>query len=83
MKYNYCMANISASIPDRLKDWIEAQIDTGFYTSTSDYVRDLIRADQQKKQQLDSLLLDGINSGDAIAVTDDYWKAKKTAITSK
>jgi antitoxin ParD1/3/4 len=74
------MANISASVPDQLKAWIESQIEAGFYTSTSDYLRDLIRNDQAHKQQLDQLLLEGLHSGEAIKPDENYWKAKKAQL---
>lgn len=80
MNYYYQMANISASIPDQLKAWVESQIEAGLYTSTSDYLRDLIRNDQSQKQQLDQLLLDGLDSGKAIEATDKYWKHKKSRL---
>ena len=39
------MATMTVSLPDPMKDWIEAQISRGEYASASDYVRDLIRRD--------------------------------------
>ncbi|HEY6434263.1 MAG TPA: type II toxin-antitoxin system ParD family antitoxin [Acetobacteraceae bacterium] len=38
------MATMTVSLPDPMKDWIEAQIGRGEYASASDYVRDLVRA---------------------------------------
>lgn len=40
------MADLTISIPDLLKDWAEARVAEGLYSSTGDYVRDLIRRDQ-------------------------------------
>lgn len=77
------MANISASVPERLKEWIESQIAAGMYTSTSDYLRDLIRADQSRRQQLDQLLLDGLNSGKPVAADDAYWARKEAALKKR
>lgn len=77
IKYNYSMVNISASIPEQLKLWIETQISAGFYSSTSDYLRDLIRNDQAHKEQLDMLLLEGLQSGEGIEPDADFWERKK------
>jgi antitoxin ParD1/3/4 len=74
------MPNISASIPDQLKGWVDLQIETGKYASTSDYLRDLIRNDQKQAEQIDALLLEGINSGPDIKVSKAYWKNKKQAL---
>ncbi len=38
-----------------MKDWIEAQIRTGDYASLSDYVRDLVRRDRERKDRLNAL----------------------------
>lgn len=40
------MATMNVSLPDAMKDWVESQTRTGRYGNASDYVRDLIRRDQ-------------------------------------
>ncbi len=62
------MATMNISVPDPMKDWVQAQIDDGKYASSSDYVRDLIRKDQQEKDKLTALqaaITLGIESGQA------------------
>ncbi|MDE0510659.1 MAG: type II toxin-antitoxin system ParD family antitoxin [Gammaproteobacteria bacterium] len=49
------MATMNISVPEPMKDWVKAQIDAGNYASSSDYVRDLIRKDQQDKKKLAAL----------------------------
>lgn len=49
------MATMNISVPDPMKDWVQAQIEGGKYASSSDYVRDLIRKDQQERDKLASL----------------------------
>ncbi|WBY06966.1 type II toxin-antitoxin system ParD family antitoxin [Sphingomonas sp. 7/4-4] len=44
------MAQMNVSIPDGLKSWAEARVAEGRYASTSDYVRDLVRRDQEAEQ---------------------------------
>lgn len=43
------MATMTISLPDPMKEWIEAQIRQGDYASTSDYVRDLVRRDRERR----------------------------------
>jgi antitoxin ParD1/3/4 len=43
------MATMTISLPDPMKDWIEARIKEGEYASTSDYVRDLVRRDRERR----------------------------------
>ncbi len=40
------MATMNVSLPDPLRDYVQNRIDSGQYASVSDYVRDLIRRDQ-------------------------------------
>lgn len=42
------MATMNVSLPDPMKVWVEAQARTGRYSNASDYVRDLIRRDQEQ-----------------------------------
>jgi antitoxin ParD1/3/4 len=46
------MATMNISLPDRMKTWVEAQADTGRYSNASDYVRDLIRRDQEARDKI-------------------------------
>jgi len=46
------MATMNVSLPDAMKDWVEGQAQTGRYSNASDYVRDLIRRDQERKDKI-------------------------------
>lgn len=46
------MATMNISLPDPMKQWVEAQADTGRYSNASDYVRDLIRRDQERRDKI-------------------------------
>lgn len=46
------MATMNISLPDQMKDWVEAQTDDGRYANSSDYVRDLIRRDQVRREKI-------------------------------
>lgn len=52
------MATMTISLPDPMKDWIEAQIKQGEYASTSDYVRDLVRRDRERRAHPELTLAD-------------------------
>ena len=41
------MATMNISVPDPMRDWVQKRIESGLYASASDYVRDLIRRDQE------------------------------------
>jgi antitoxin ParD1/3/4 len=57
---------MNVSLPDPMKEWVEAQAQTGRYSNASDYVRDLIRRDQErvsKLAELQRLITEGLDSG--------------------
>lgn len=49
------MATMNVSLPGAMKDWVEGQAQTGRYANSSDYVRDLIRRDQERAEKLAAL----------------------------
>jgi antitoxin ParD1/3/4 len=60
------MKSMNISLPDPMKDWVEAQVEGGNYASASDYVRDLIRKDREYRGKRDALLqalIEGEESG--------------------
>ena len=76
------MATMNVSLPDQMKDWVEAQTTDGRYSNASDYVRDLIRHDQQKRQsiaELQALITEGIESGDPQTFDMNEFLAEKRA----
>lgn len=68
------MAQMNISIPAQLKGWAEARVAEGRYRSTSDYVRDLVRRDQDEAEALQALqaaLDEGFASPVSEATIDD------------
>jgi antitoxin ParD1/3/4 len=60
------MATMNISISDQMKSWVEEQANSGGYGNASDYVRDLIRRDQERlaeRARLQALIDEGVNSG--------------------
>lgn len=60
------MATMNVSLPEPMKAWVEAQTQDGRYSNVSDYMRDLIRRDQERKQavaELQQLVDDALVSG--------------------
>jgi len=57
------MATMNVSLPDPMKDWVEDRVKSGRYANASDYVRDLIRRDQERRETLVEALIEGEKSG--------------------
>ena len=63
------MATMNISLPDAMKEWVEAQAKGARYTNSSDYVRDLIRKDQDRSAkiaEIQALIDEGLASGPAV-----------------
>ena len=78
------MASMNISLPDAMRDWVQEQIDSGKYASASDYVRDLIRHDQEYARQfIQNAITEGIESGISDRSMDDLLQeAKSKAVSS-
>jgi antitoxin ParD1/3/4 len=61
------MATMNVSLPDAMKSWVEEQAQTGRYSNASDYVRDLIRRDQERADKIAAMqrLVDEAEAGGA------------------
>jgi antitoxin ParD1/3/4 len=60
------MATMNVSLPGPMKEWVEAQARTGRYGNASDYVRDLIRRDQDRAAKIAAMqrfVTEGLESG--------------------
>jgi antitoxin ParD1/3/4 len=64
------MAQMNVSLPEGLKAWAESRVADGDYSSTSDYVRDLMRRDRDTadetawlQAELDRGLASGVYPG--------------------
>jgi antitoxin ParD1/3/4 len=66
-----------------MRAFIDEQIAQGGYSTASEYIRDLIRQAQKQaaQEKLDSLLLEGLASGEPIEVTDQWWQEKQERLT--
>lgn len=44
------MHTVTITLPDSLKRFLDEQVSRGRYNSASDYVRELLRADEKRKR---------------------------------
>lgn len=76
------MQSMNISLPDPLKQFVDGQIAQGRYSSVSEYVRELIRADEKRKaeEQLEAKLLEGLNSAESELTPADWNAIRKEAL---
>jgi antitoxin ParD1/3/4 len=68
------MSTMNISLPDSLKQFVDQQVTERGYGTSSEYVRELIRHDQDR-QRLRGLLLEGASSAPGAPADDDYFAA--------
>lgn len=67
------MTTMNISLPDGLKSFVDQQVSSRGYGTSSEYVRELIRKDQDV-QRLRGLLLDGANSLAGAPIDSGYFQ---------
>lgn len=70
------------TLTDQQDEWIKAQIDAGHYTNDSEYIRDLIRREQERSAEVDSIraaLIEGENSGEPKPFSASAFKERMRA----
>lgn len=67
----------SFALPETMRSYIDERVKSGSYGNTSEYLRDLIRSDQeaQAAQRLRELIEEGLASGPATPLTDEDFAA--------
>ncbi len=75
---------MNVSLPESLRAFAEERARRD-YSSTSEYIRELIRRDQKDaaKEKLEGLLLEGLESGEPIVVTEEYWESKREELARR
>lgn len=69
------MTTLTISMPDSLKAFIEGEVGTKGYGNVSEYVRTLVRGEQERQAnaRLEELLLEGLASGEPNDATPEFW----------
>ena len=78
------MQSMNISLPDPLKQFVDGQVALGRYSSASEYMRELIRADEKRKaqEQLEALLLEGLNSPVSELSDKDWGRIRQEAMAA-
>jgi antitoxin ParD1/3/4 len=79
------MASMNISLPKPMKEFIEIRVKEDHYSTPSEYVRALVRDDQKRRedQKLEAMLLESLQSGEAIDVTPEYWDKKRQSLLQR
>lgn len=80
------MNTMNIAIPEQLKAFVQRQVERRGYSSVSEYVRDLIRDDQERQTVLAALeaeIIKGLESGPGTPVTKEYWQALRQKVRDR
>ena len=79
------METMNIALPETLKSFVKNRVTDGGFGTASEYIRELIRADQKQlaKQQLESEILRGIASGEARAITKSDWQRLHAKVSKR
>lgn len=64
------------TLTEKQDRWIKSRIADGEFTNDSEYIRDLVRRDQEQKQKLEALrkaVQEGIDSGISDLTIGEIW----------
>ena len=70
------MTTVTISLPESLRDFIEAQVKTKGYGNVSEYFRSLLREAQEREadKRLETLLLESLDDPRPdIKITPEFW----------
>ncbi|MGE4242876.1 type II toxin-antitoxin system ParD family antitoxin [Ramlibacter sp.] len=64
-------STMSFALPEPMRDYVDSRVQSGEYGNTSEYIRELIRRDQQEqaKRRLRALIEEGLQSGPSRQLT--------------
>ena len=79
------MTSLNISLSSSLKEFVETQVQESGFSTPSEYIRNLVRDDQKRRaeEKLEALLLEGLNSGEPIEITPEYWEKKRTQLIER
>ena len=78
------MTSMNVSLPEGLRLFVSERA-KGRFGSASEYVRELIREDQRRaaQEKLEAKLLEGLESGESLEVTPEYWERKRRELLQR
>ena len=79
------MTSMNVSLPESMREYVDRQVETGGYSTASEFIRHLIRDDQKRSadQRLQVALLEGLDSGEPIEITDEWWSRKREELAAR
>ena len=73
------MKTVTISLPESLKDFIDAEVIAGDFGTVSEYMRSLLREDRKQKAQakLEAILFEGLESTASEMTAEDWLDVRR------
>jgi antitoxin ParD1/3/4 len=78
------MTTMNVSLPEQLRAFVSERA-AGRFGSASEYIRQLIREGQRRAEQekLEALLVQGLESGEPVEITPEFWDRKRKELLAR
>lgn len=85
MRQESNLTSLNISLPRPQREFVEAEAARSGCTTTSEYVRRLIHDAQKRaaQEELERKLLQGLDSGEPIEITPEYWERKRRELIER
>jgi len=77
------MASINVNLSDELEQFVAGQVETELFAGASEYIETLIERAKEGKEKIDSLLIEGLDSGDPIPLDAVQWSRIHSEVTER
>ncbi len=79
MEEDVRVTTLNVSLPQTMRRWIAKYVSSHGYSSASEYVRSLIRADQKRaeEERLESLLMEGLADPPSTMTAKDWQEIRR------
>jgi antitoxin ParD1/3/4 len=74
---------LNIGLPKDIEDLLHQQAANAGYETVSEYLAELIMREQERLSQqarVEALLVEGLDSGEPIEATDDWWDQKRSSL---
>jgi putative addiction module CopG family antidote len=77
------MEPMTIVLPESMQQFVHQRVADGRFNSPTDYVCELIRADQKRmvEDRIDAALVGGLDSAEPYFVAEEHWEEKKRRLT--
>ena len=79
------MTTLNVSLPESMRTFIDEQIKSQGYSTASEYIRHLIRKEQEaiEDKRLEALLIEGLESGEPVEINEEWWHNKREELMQR